>query len=170
MKKLCIILFSIFLLTSCQLDESDNGQERGQQAHSNVFDPHLVKVGDNINGLEIQSIALDTFDTGSIFIDFVGEIELTGTFKYYTFEEITNQDYAIYFTLDEQSVKKLPRIKQKNMNYTVTIGIENHVDAEKVLGPPGTEGKATILFSHYKIRKSLSKPIDDSLYLVRLLK
>jgi hypothetical protein len=136
---------------------------------SNIFDPQKVKVGDQIGDLRVLSIEFDTFDTGSIFIDFAGEIELIGTYEHYSVEEITDQNYSIYFTIDNQSLTKLPRINQENMNYSVVIGIENKADAEKILGPPGTEGKATILFSNYKIRSAPSKPIEDVITFVRLV-
>jgi hypothetical protein len=57
-----------------------------------MFDPYKVSPGDTILGLEITAIQMDTFDMDSIFIDFSGEIGLTGTYKHLAPDKFTNQD------------------------------------------------------------------------------
>jgi hypothetical protein len=179
LRKTLILFICLLSLIGCSNPNDSNGEvdsvpealleQTDQKTENyNMFDPYKVSPGDTILGLEITSIQLDTFDKGSIFIDF-GEIELTGTYKHLAPDEITNQDYAIYFTVDEQSLSDLPRIRKEDMNFPVVIGIENKAAAEAALGPPGTEKKSTILVSDYKIRSAPSKPIDDAMTFVKLL-
>lgn len=121
-----------------------------EKAGSNLFDAGEIKVGDEIVGLkvvniEVQDVAEEDY---AAYVDFEGEVTVSGDFKHNLNDEFL--DHEISFRVDEESAAKLPKLAH-DRRY-VWFMFMNHDEAEKALGPPGTEGKATVTIKDYSIK------------------
>lgn len=116
---------------------------------SNLFDARKAKVGDQVAGLrvtkvEVHNAADDDYDA---YVDFEGEVTVSGTFKHNLNDEFLDNEISFY--VDEKSVASLPMLAHDQRN--VWFMFMNHDEAEKALGPAGTEGKATVTIKNYSI-------------------
>lgn len=117
---------------------------------SNLFDARKVKAGDQVAGLtvckvEVHNASDEDYDA---YVDFEGKVTISGTFKHNIDDEFL--DHEISFNVDEESVDMLPKLAH-DQRY-VWFMFMNHDEAEKALGTPGTEGKATVTIENYSIK------------------
>jgi hypothetical protein len=133
----------------------------------NEFYANDIKKGDQIIGLTVSSIERDTIEPGSIVVHFDGELHLKGSFIYYTKEQLAQENYYVYLTIDPISLRDYPRVKFENMNvdYPVRIGIANSAKHEDLFGPAGTTGIMDGTFSHFILVHTPHKPAEGSIEL-----
>lgn len=121
-----------------------------EEKESNLFDARKTKAGDLISGMKVAKVEVhnasdEDYDAN---VDFEGEVTVGGTFKHNLDDEFL--DHEISFQVDEESASKLPKLAH-DQRY-VWFMLMNHDEAEKVLGAPGTEGRATITIKNYGIK------------------
>ncbi len=121
-----------------------------EKKESNLFDARKVKPGDQVAGLTVSKIEVNNagdedYDAN---VDFEGEVTISGTFKHNLNDEFF--DHEITFNVDEESAALLPKLAH-DQRY-VWFMFMNHDEAEKLLGAPGTEGKATVTIKNYSIK------------------
>lgn len=121
-----------------------------EENESNLFDARKVKEGDMAAGLTITKIEVNNADNEDYDanVDFEGEVTVSGTFKHNLNDEFF--DHEITFKVDDESADLLPKLAH-DQRY-VWFMFMNHDEAEKLLGAPGTEGKATVTIKNYGIK------------------
>lgn len=121
-----------------------------EEKESNLFDARKVKSGDQVAGLKVSKVEVDNAsdDDYDAYVDFEGEVTVSGTFKHNLNDEFL--DHEISFEVDEKSKALLPILAHDQRN--VWFMFMNHDEAEKVLGAPGAEGKATVTIKNYSIK------------------
>ncbi|KUO68675.1 MAG: hypothetical protein APF77_14820 [Clostridia bacterium BRH_c25] len=121
-----------------------------EEKESNLFDARKSKVGDKVAGLRITKVEVHNAsdEDYDAYVDFEGEVTVSGTFKHNLDDEFL--DHEISFRVDEEWASKLPMLAH-DQRY-VWFMFMNHDDAEKALGAPGTEGKATVTIKNYSIK------------------
>jgi hypothetical protein len=120
------------------------------EKESNLFDARKIKAGDQVSGLRVSKVEVHnaTDDDYDAYVDFEGEVTVSGTFKHNLNDEFL--DHEISFKVDEESAARLPMLAH-DQRY-VWFMFMNHDDAEKALGAAGTEGKATVIIKNYSIK------------------
>jgi hypothetical protein len=83
----------------------------------------------------------------------------------YTKEQLGQENYQFYFTLDQISLGNYPRVKSDYMDFPERIGISNSKQFEKLLGPAGSKGSLEGIFSHFKLVYTPHKPAEGSIEL-----
>lgn len=130
-------------------------EQQSKTPGANVFDAKQTKVGDEIMGMKVTKISVIDVDQNHYLarVQFSGEATVTGTYTHHKKgEEMLG--CKIRFEVDEQSAANLPR--EKTDARVTWFVFSNHDEAEKLLGPPGAEGRATIAIDEYGINKTNS--------------
>jgi hypothetical protein len=168
MKRIILLIFIVILLAGCSQKPEQPAQEPAKPAvgqnievatptptaaeekESNLFDARKVKVGDQVAGLSITKIEVNNANDADYDanVDFEGEVTISGTFKHNLNDEFF--DHEITFKVDDESADLLPKLAH-DQRY-VWFMFMNHDEAEKLLGAPGTEGKATVTIRNYGIK------------------
>jgi hypothetical protein len=131
---------------------------------ANEFLVKTVCVNDKISGLTVESV--EPFDQiqGAATIRFTGEIELSGTYKYYTENEKALEQYDLYLILDEQSVQSIPRVHHNLPDLPfVKLGVTNSANVLEQIERVGKEGRFKGTFTNYVIQFALFKPTEDTI-------
>jgi hypothetical protein len=63
-----------------------------KELQPNEFNAKDIKIGDNIVGLKVSTIERDTIEPDSLVIHFEGDLQLKGTFEYYTKEQLGQEN------------------------------------------------------------------------------
>lgn len=109
------------------------------------FDKLTIKIGDQIS----EMVVVRTSESYSNnVIQFKGQVTISGT---YTVNEENDYFYVpVSFIPDNQSVSKLPKMKQDSRY--IWFAFTNDADQiKKAFGPVGSSGKATIVIDDYNI-------------------
>lgn len=149
MKRVFIVgIISLFCLSlvGCSIHSSAS-----ESTDAIPFDATKAKVGDVIGEMKIvhiQDVIEDDQGLLTAYIDFKGEVTISGKFEHHEADaELIGA--AVSFEPDEQSVRKIPQLKQANR--VVWFLFSNYDEAAKQFGPPGSSGEATITIDNYKI-------------------
>ena len=168
MKRVLSLILIVILLAGCSQKPEQPAQEpvkpaagqssepvsptpaAAEEKENNLFDARKIKVGDQVSGLtvtniEVNNAADEDYDAN---VDFEGEVTVSGTFKHNLNDEFF--DHEITFKVDEESAALLPKLAHDQRH--VWFMFMNHDEAEKLLGAPGTEGKATVTIKNYSIK------------------
>lgn len=125
------------------------------KANTNVFDAEEAKVGDEVLGMKITRIEVDRINETDYAarVGFSGQATVSGT---YTHEKKDEEMLGcqIRFEVDEESARSLP--KEKRDTRVTWFVFTDHDEAEKLLGPPGTTGRATVVIDRYGINLTYS--------------
>lgn len=180
MKKYLIVIFFLVILTSgCNLSQTN---ELDNNSQSNSYDPHLVSVGDTINGFRVVDIYLDD-SSGMEKVEFDGTFTLTGVLlpnivggsKYgilVSKEEIINNlpiattwgiekydsNFKQFFRIlsDEKVLQEIGREREEKITQNAEQGIE-------------VMYRVTATFSNYTYLTQPQTDISSSLELVEIL-
>lgn len=121
-----------------------------EATQDHIFDGKAVKVGDKVLGMEIMDLSVNDIDEKSYSVraNFSGQATVSGT---YTHEKEDEEMLGcqIRFEVDEESSASLP--KEKIDTRVLWFVFKNHDEAEELLGPPGSSGKATVVIDEYGI-------------------
>lgn len=132
---------------------SEMDQDHETQGH--VFDVKTAKVGDKILGMEITELSVhDISDKHySTRVKFSGQATVSGT---YTHERKDDEMLGgrIRFEVDDEYGSSLP--KEKTDSRILWFVFANHDEAEALLGPPGSSGRATVVIGDYGINATHS--------------
>ena len=131
-----------------------------------VFDPATVKVGDTVGTLRVArvDIAKAADDMGYVGnVRFAGEVSISG-------ERMNHPDFPdikeVCMRIDSASVVRLPRFPGDTRRSWLCF--ENRADAERQLGPAGTQGGLTVVIDRYQTVRHFSDAYDTAT-LVRLV-
>lgn len=114
-----------------------------------------MRVGDEISGMKIISVTVNNIDEQhyTARVAFSGEATLSGTYAHDKKDE-EMVECRIRFEVDGESATRLPReMSDTRIPWFV---FTNHEEAEKLLGPPGTSGRATVVIDKYGINHAYS--------------
>lgn len=109
-----------------------------------VIDKEVIKVGDVLCGLKVKS--LEIHDEYLNDITFEGEIEISGEYEY---SEYTGDGDGYCFTMDEESTKKFPHLKDIRPDKKISLSLHNRDVAEKAFG--FGSGHATVVIDEYSV-------------------
>ena len=117
-------------------------------SNSNIYDPLNINIGDTAAGMILTKVDVGKHD-GELFYAVISfcskETVVSGSFENLKGDsEFYN---GIIFTLDEESSKKIPLISVKK-DKQIILRFDS-AEAQKVFGPRGIKGKATIVISGY---------------------
>lgn len=134
--------------------EGEQEPVRPAEPKANIFDAKQTKVGDFVAGMKVTKISVNDIDKDSYTarVRFSGEATVTGTYTHHKDDEMIGCE--IRFEVDEQSAGNLPR--EKSDTRRTWFVFENHDEAEQLLGPPGTEGRATVVIDDYFVNLTYS--------------
>lgn len=135
----------------------------------NEFYAKDLKIGDEVVGLTVQSVERDTFEPGSLVVHFKGTMMLKGTYHYYSDEQLGQENYQLYLTIEHKSIPCYPRVKLDNMDYEERIGIINSDAFEASLGERGTSGTMEGRFSNFILVYAPHKPAEGSIQLDEII-
>lgn len=134
--------------------------------------PKNVKVGDRFVDLQVVTInerpSGINADKDNVFIQFSGQVEVTGTFKYHG----KNDEFfanSITFLPDSVSAVKIPMIQTAQNKIRppfFIVKLQNEED-KKQFSPQESEGMATIVISNYNINYAATE-IWDSATLIKI--
>lgn len=165
MKKILLILTALLVLSSCRADKADGtvGQPQNNNSievvsnqpvmeqtnsvqptvqENNIVYKAKVKIGDKIAGLTVKS--LDMSDGYLNDITFSGEVIVEGEYEW---TDDTGDGEGYVFTLDNDSIKKLPTLEgTEDIDYFILI---NDDYVEKSLN--SIKGKAKIVIDEYSL-------------------
>ncbi|MFB6366116.1 hypothetical protein ACFCP7_18960 [Paenibacillus elgii] len=166
--KWMIVVVFLSTITGCvrdldiQSSESLNVAVKSENPNeaSPIFDPRKIEAGDKIGSMTVASyerIRTERSSEGEYvaqaFIQFTGEVEVTGAFKHYPLE----REYLggeIVFQVEEN--QNFPEMKIRNAPEEIRtdewIVLSLDEETKRKFGPPGSEGKATLAISDYKIQ------------------
>lgn len=163
MRKILSLILIVILLAGCsqkpkqveqpapqpEIPAAEQNAE-AEQKESNLFDARQVKEGDIVSGLKVTKVEVHNAgdEDYDAYVDFEGEVTVSGTFTHNLNDEFF--DHEITFKVDEESAAMLPKLAH-DQRY-VWFMFMNHDEAEKALGDPGTEGKATVTIKNYSIK------------------
>ncbi|HHY38560.1 MAG TPA: hypothetical protein GX507_06515 [Clostridia bacterium] len=126
-----------------------------EATQDHIFDAKAVKVGDKVLGMEIVDLSVNDIDEDnySVRVKFSGQATVSGT---YTHEKEDEEMLGckIRFEVDAESEACLPR--EKTDKRVLWFVFTNHDEAEELLGPPGSSGKATVVIDEYGINCTFS--------------
>lgn len=132
------------------------------------FYADTAKVGDVYAGMTLTSIDFN-LDTNNVTAQFEGEATLTGTFE--RIPEDNEFFSGIFFSVDEESVTKLPKLATDEREETGFI-FSNEDDSQMLalFGNPayGEKGKAIVVIKDYRINHQ-HKEITDTAKLVKVI-
>lgn len=127
---------------------------------SSPFDPRTIKEGTSIAGLTVTKVETSPATpmnkelyVDRAYLDFSGQLEVQGTFRYFPQEsEVLGGE--ILFQVDKNV--SFPRMKvSDNDSYArpdqIVLQFQNESEKGN-FGSPGSEGKATLILSDFKIR------------------
>lgn len=123
------------------------------------------RVGDVISGLTVESVEPFISIQGAATIRFSGEIELSGTYRYYTKDEKAMEQFDLYILLDEQSTRSIPRGHHNvrpDLSF-IRLGVINSNDFLDQVELVGKEGRFKGTFTNYMIQHALFKPTEDTI-------
>lgn len=120
-----------------------------EEKESNLFDARKIKAGDVVAGLRVAKVEVHNAsdEDYDAYVTFEEEVTVSGTFKHNLDDEFL--DHEISFVVDDESAAVLPKLSH-DQRY-VWFMFMNHDEAEKALGPAGTEGAATVTIKNYTI-------------------
>lgn len=99
-------------------------------------------------------------------VAYSGEATITGTYTNNKRDE-EMAGCQIRFELDKESAARLPR--EKSDTRVPWLAFKNHDEAERLLGPAGSSGKATVVIDEYGINQTYSCEYNTA-RLVRVVK
>ncbi|MBU7314282.1 FG-GAP repeat protein [Paenibacillus oleatilyticus] len=161
------------LIKNEQTDVSNitsSAQKTIDSVNTSIFDPRKIKVGDKIGKLTVESyerIMTDVFNDAEYvtqaFIQFSGEVKVTGSFKRHPLdrEYLAGQ---VVFQMDDNV--DFPRMKIRDKPQELrqdewVVLASDDKEMKQKFGPPGSEGKATIIISNYRVQYGHTE-ISDS--------
>jgi hypothetical protein len=136
---------------SCMISQSKDWKEHGvnimtentsQENKGNIIDKSLIKVGDIVCGLTVESIDIKNGYVNDI--TFNGEIELSGDYEWVA---DGGEGGRFILTVDSASLDKMPLLK--DLNNLHTIAISNTDYAKKYF--TSESGSVSLILSNYSI-------------------
>lgn len=111
--------------------------------HDNIVNKYLVEPGQTIAGLQVDKVSR----TGSNVDDvtFQGELTVTGSFSWEDSDD--GGDAACMFTLDGESLKKVPLFEHIPNDDTIRLNTTDELKQWL----PAKAGKATVVIDHYSM-------------------
>lgn len=130
----------------------------------NHFFVKTVRVGDVISGLTVESVEPFIPTQGEATIHFSGEIELSGTYRYYTDDEKGMEHFDLYIFLDEESIHSIPIVHHNVPDLLfLRVGVTNSDVFLNQIERVGKEGRFKGTFANYTIQHFLFKPTEDTI-------
>lgn len=154
-------LGSLLLLSSCNVAEETaptapapevpaSPVETAPESGANVFDPSQVEAGDEVAGLEIQSVDVNWFEAYNGYVgtvQFQGETTVTGTYEQlYTPEE--NLESFPCFRVNAEAASQLPRFEGDQRNPWFCFS--NAEAAQQALGDVEELPNQTIVIDNFQ--------------------
>ena len=159
MSKILILLMAVLMLAGCSIMEKESALKAlrvvptgivVEAQDNNLFDARKMNVGDRVCGMRITEIELggETSSNYTGTVAFTGEIIVSGTYKHNNEDEFLGHE--ISFEVDKEYSSILPKFTHDER--TVWFVFDNYSEAEKLFGPPGSEGKAIVVIDDYTLR------------------
>jgi hypothetical protein len=143
-----------------EADDPDHTTPGSGAAAPHRFDPAGIQVGDTVAGLVVTFADVGISQVDSAYVGsvrFAGELVVSGTYRALYDDP---EPSLICFHVDAESAERIPRMLHDERN--VWFCFENEAEAERLLGPPGTPGTATVEISDYRTVRQFTDAYDTA--------